>query len=59
MVVNHNTARVVMREPVDLKVSADGRFGGSGGNDMMTSRSEVMKEACIYFIVSRTSPVPP
>lgn len=56
--VNHNTARVVMREPVDIKASADGRFGGSGGNDMMTSRSEVMKEAC-FLLVSRTSPVLP
>ncbi|CAM9846407.1 unnamed protein product [Scytosiphon promiscuus] len=40
VVANHTTARVIMKEPVDLRSMADGS-ANLGGGDMMTSRSEV------------------
>lgn len=38
VVANHTTARVIMKEPVDLRSMAD------GGGDTMASRSEVRRK---------------
>lgn len=46
--VNHTTARVVMREPVDMKALADGRSASGGGVDMTSSRPEV-RLALLWF----------
>lgn len=44
MVANHTTARVIMKEPVDLRSMADGS-SALGGGETMASRSEV----CVYW----------
>ena len=41
VVANHSTARVIMREAVDLRAMAEERGGGVGGGAATTFRSEV------------------
>lgn len=58
VVANHTTAKVIMKEPIDLRSMADGSNvigGGGGAGDMMSSRSEVRYDMIMRHIRNNAS----